>query len=457
MRIYSHEGYSLFTKLWESKTYKNMLSDMKRYFKEAMGELRRYPLIGLINVIGTALAILLIMLVVMLQQVRVASFAPESGRDRFLHVNAGTIGYVGESGYRSNAPIGKPLFEVLYDSLEHVQAASLYGCRTDVARLSVVGGTTLSADLLGTDEGFWKVFDFAFLAGHPYDRAALDARSRVAVVSESVARRLFGTTDAEGRDFLLGYEPFRVCGVVRDVSTLASKAYAQVWVPYTATGQDEAFFFHNLLGWFRCTLLAEHRSDFAAIRSEIDRRTRAFNASLEATGIELLPMGRPYDQEKASMAFVGNVEPDVEGARRTRWATYLVLLLVPAINLSSMTQSRLRGRVAEIGVKRAFGCTRSRLLWQLLMENLAVTLLAGGLGLLLSVGVAYAFGDLLFAQPYSTSMVPPRLEAAMLLRPSTFGWALGACFVLNVLSAGVPAWRATRVRVVDALNGRLHR
>ncbi len=55
-----------------------------------------------------------------------------------------------------------------------------------------------------------------------------------------------------------------------------------------------------------------------------------------------------------------------------------------------MTQSRLRGRVAEIGVKRAFGCTRSRLLWQLLMENLAVTLLAGGLGLLLSVGVAYA-------------------------------------------------------------------
>ena len=295
-----------------------MLSDMKRYFKEAMGELRRYLLIGLINVIGTALAILLIMLVVMLQQVRVASFAPESGRDRFLHVNAGTIGYVGESGYRSNAPIGKPLFEVLYDSLEHVQAASLYGCRTDVARLSVVGGTTLSADLLGTDEGFWKVFDFAFLAGHPYDRAALDARSRVAVVSESVARRLFGTINAEGRDFLLGYEPFRVCGVVRDVSTLASKAYAQVWVPYTATGQDEAFFFHNLLGWFRCTLLAEHRSDFAAIRSEIDRRTRAFNASLEATGIELLPMGRPYDQEKASMAFVGNVEPDVEGARRTR-------------------------------------------------------------------------------------------------------------------------------------------
>ena len=90
-----------------------------------------------------------------------------------------------------------------------------------------------------------------------------------------------------------------------------------------------------------------------------------------------------------------------------------------------MTQSRLRGRVAEIGVKRAFGCTRSRLLWQLLMENLAVTLLAGGLGLLLSVGVAYAFGDLLFAQPYSTSMVPPRLEAAMLLRSSTFGWALG--------------------------------
>lgn len=42
----------------------------------------------------------------------------------------------------------------------------------------------------------------------------------VAVLTESVVRSLFGTTDAVGREFLLNHAPYRVAGVVKDVSTL---------------------------------------------------------------------------------------------------------------------------------------------------------------------------------------------------------------------------------------------
>ena len=41
-----------------------------------------------------------------------------------------------------------------------------------------------------------------------------------------------------------------------------------------------------------------------------------------------------------------------------------------------MTQSRLRQRVAEIGVRRAFGSTRIEMVGQIVMENLVITLLA---------------------------------------------------------------------------------
>jgi putative ABC transport system permease protein len=57
-----------------------------------------------------------------------------------------------------------------------------------------------------------------------------------------------------------------------------------------------------------------------------------------------------------------NIEPDVDQARRQRLIIFIILLIVPAINLSSMTQSRLRQRVAEIGVRRAFGSTRLELM-----------------------------------------------------------------------------------------------
>mgnify|MGYP002227927768 CR=1 FL=1 len=123
-----------------------------------------------------------------------------------------------------------------------------------------------------------------------------------------------------------------------------------------------------------------------------------------------------------------NIEPDVDQARRQRLIIFIILLIVPAINLSSMTQSRLRQRVAEIGVRRAFGSTRLELMRQIIAENLVVTLLAGILGLLLSVVFAYLGNTLLFAQEFSQTLSPPAVDASILLHGSTF-W-LGTAVLL---------------------------
>ena len=156
------------------------------------------------------------------------------------------------------------------------------------------------------------------------------------------------------------------------------------------------------------------------------------------------------------MAGGANVEPDVTAARRSRFIIFLILLIVPAINLSSMTQSRLRRRVAEIGVLRAFGCTRMELLGQILGENFIVTLLAGVLGLIISLLFAFLLGDILFVQSWNTTLNPPVVDASILIHASTFGWALLFCFVLNLLSTGIPAWRASRMNIVEAINGKAH-
>ena len=64
---------------------------IKQYFTQAWAQLRQQPLMSAVGIAGTALAIFLIMLVVMMQQVKVAPFAPESNRDRFLHVKSMSI------------------------------------------------------------------------------------------------------------------------------------------------------------------------------------------------------------------------------------------------------------------------------------------------------------------------------------------------------------------------------
>ena len=49
------------------------------------------PLISIVSIVGTTLSLFLIMLVVMMQQVKVAPFAPESNRDRMLHVKYASL------------------------------------------------------------------------------------------------------------------------------------------------------------------------------------------------------------------------------------------------------------------------------------------------------------------------------------------------------------------------------
>ena len=210
------------------------------------------------------------------------------------------------------------------------------------------------------------------------------------------------------------------------------------------------------MGMMSCTILAHSREDFPAIREEAERRKQEYNTLIGADGWELIYRNRPYDQEKNAIAFAANLEPDLNAERRQRMVIFVILLIVPAINLSSMTQSRLRQRVAEIGVRRAFGSTRTELMGQILAENLVVTLLAGALGLLLSVAFAYLGNSLFFAQEFSRTLNPPMVDAAILLHASTFGWALLFCFVLNLLSSGFPAWKASRIGIVNALGGRLH-
>lgn len=429
---------------------------IKQYFIQAWAQLRQQPLISAVSIAGTALAIFLIMLVVMMQQVKVEPFAPESNRDRFLHVKWMSLRNKDWGDGTTNGPMSAQTARECFQSLKTPEAVTVYSAFSVSTPVSLPGQSATGVDLLQTDDVFWKVFDFSFIDGKPFDKATFDAGQPVAVITESVARLLFGTTEVTGSEFLLSHAPYRVAGVVKDVSSLANNAYGQVWVPYTSTDITEDTWAGDHMGMMSCTMLAHSREDFPAIREETERRKQEYNTIIGKDGWEMLYRNRPYDQEKNAIAFGANVEPDVDAARRQRVVIFIILLIVPAINLSSMTQSRLRQRVAEIGVRRAFGSTRMELMGQIVSENLVVTLLAGVVGLLLSVAFAYLGNELFFAQEFTQTLNPPAVDASILLHASTFGWALLFCFVLNLMSSGIPAWKASRVGIVNALSGRLH-
>lgn len=106
----------------------------------------------------------------------------------------------------------------------------------------------------------------------------------------------------------------------------------------------------------------------------------------------------------------------------------------------------------EIAVRRAFGATPGELLWQVLAENLVITLIGGMLGLIFSYLSVLGMRDWLL----NTSMsgyygVDTAVSAGMVVSPLVFVSALFFCLLMNLLSAGIPAYRVSRVNIVDAL------
>ena len=130
---------------------------------------------------------------------------------------------------------------------------------------------------------------------------------------------------------------------------------------------------------------------------------------------------------------------------KTTGATVLFLLLLPALNIIGITLTQFRKRRSEIGVRKAFGARSFSLVEQVMTENLLISCIGGLIGLVLS----YALLSLCRSFFFSGTIA---LTHDMLIQPFTFVAAFFFTLLLNLLSAAIPAWRASRMPITEALH-----
>lgn len=147
--------------------------------KETIYNLRHQPVVTVVTVTGTALSIFLIMVFVMMNQVKVAPFAPESNRDRFLHYN--WLSFKHESwseGSDSNGPMAWRVVKDLFYTFKSPEAVAAYTSSADVKSVGIQGEKPFAADVRETNSGYFDVFDFSFVSGRPFSREEEDAGPR---------------------------------------------------------------------------------------------------------------------------------------------------------------------------------------------------------------------------------------------------------------------------------------
>lgn len=422
----------------------------RQYLQQSLYHLRENPVITWVSLLGTALSICMIMVVVITLRARIVDCAPEVNRSRTLYVPNMTArpktATDGGMNSRMSVQTGRECFK----ALTMPEAVTLY-TDVDKVRASLPAGDKLTADMRQVDSDFWHIFHFRFLDGKPFSEADFQSALPRTVISATVARRLFGRTEGvAGQHLQLNHVDYQVVGVVADVSMLAADSYAQVWIPYTTGTAEANTWGSNLMGPMSAAILAKRADDFAAIRAECERLRQRYNEA--QPDMEVVYLGQP-DTQFTHLYRTWAEVPDMSSVVMRYVAVLLILLIVPAINLSSMTHSRMRKRMAEIGIRKAFGATGAELLRQVFVENLLLTIIAGLIGLALSYGATFLLNGFLFGSSANAYLAgETTLTAGQLLSPWVFLAAFFFCLLMNLLSSGLPAWRASRMNIVEAIN-----
>lgn len=424
---------------------------IKQLIKQTPELLRQNPLMSIISILGTAFAICLIMVMVITWQVKYNAAPPETNLDRSMFIKSFSVSYTPQKGWRTSWYCTPALMKDLVLPSPYVEAAAATSA-IEIGMLATPDESVRTAvDLRMTDAAFWKIYEFEFVDGRPFaDTDLQEDGSEAIVIVASVARKLFGTEQAAGRSILLNRRPKRVVGVVRDVSLTAIHSYAQMWGMYAGRLFRTPAQGHEYAGNYEISILARTATDFPALHADIQNRLTQMHTS-SFPDYEFVIYSQPDDSMTARDRVFA--DPDTRGMRWQYAIALLIILLVPALNLCGLSSSRMQQRMGELGVRKAYGSTRWMLVRRILNENLLLTLLGGVVGLAMSYGAVYLLRNWIFSTFWTVySLGTMELPVSSLFSPTVFVCALLFCLLMNLLSAGIPAWYASRKPIVTSLN-----
>lgn len=431
---------------------------IKVYFKQAWQMLKQNKLYSFVYIIGTGLAIAMTMVIAIVYYIKIAPIYPEVNRDRTLTAVSLNVNDPKREGMSSSAFSYDFVKEHFYtmQSPEVISAVMRVWEDYPFVELDNERGM-LPVSVKYTDHAFWNVFGFEFINGSPFTDADFQSAIKTAVISASLANKLFGTTEAEGKRMMLDGNDYRISGVVRDVSLATPLTYAQIWVPFTirAEGLVASKWGEGLLGTLQMFFLARSSSDAHAVKSEVDEILRKINNSQEKYVLTMA--GQPEVHWKSVFRQFNNVEIDWAEVIKTFGTILLALLIIPAVNLGGMVSSRMEKRLAEVGLRKAFGASYKKLMNQILTENFLLTSLGGAVGLVMSFILIYISKNwvLTLFDRWPGGLpegVDTTITMGMLFNPVVFFVTLGVCFILNLLSAIIPVHYGLKKGIVYSLS-----
>src|SRR5215831_1191024 len=310
-----------------------------------------------------------------------------------------------------------------------------------------------SAQVNGVEPQYQNIRTIELAYGRLFSWQDEDQVSRVAIVGFDIAEQLFGKRSVTGETITINGVPYTVVGKIRKKnqdSNYSGPDNNKIFVPFAAMARDlprrdaPPGALSDIIvaprDWVVEQLprvLNERTGRIEDIDWPLERNIRAILArrhgfdpadtqaiSVWDTSLQTLMFGRMIGHMQMFFTIVG-----------------IVTLLLGGIGVMNIMLIAVKERTREIGVRKALGATTGNIQRQFFLEGFFLTMLSGGAGLALAIGIC---------QLVNLAKMPPRF-AGMLVSWENGVLALAMLVTVGVVTSTYPARRAAELPPVEAL------
>ncbi|MEN6336309.1 MAG: ABC transporter permease, partial [Phycisphaerales bacterium] len=302
---------------------------------------------------------------------------------------------------------------------------NFHACLTGIDRPRYLDGSAVSPS-------FFRIMGVQPLLGRDFPpEEELAGHENVVILSHALwVERFASDREAIGKTLSLDNKEYTVLGVMPGDLPRAMTFGSPFWVP-VALKPDET---------------GSGGSTFARLNRGVTvEQTRANLGVLMEQLAEIDPRmvrGNAVHVERLLDRAIGGYRVELY----LLWGAAALVLLVACANAACLFLGHASVREREIAVRGMLGASRTRLVRQLLVQGMALSAIAAGMGILMG---AWTLKGLLWICPaYMPRIDESRVDASVLIL------ALGLVTFTGVLFSLIPAWRVSDVRLCQATKAR---